>query len=111
MIHSSLISVNPLDGAKTYMHLDDVTKQVHFETSMDVQAILEANLIERNETEKHSRWGDGKRVARIPGFILSMLRRTNRGPEDRPIAFFKWLEAHPKFKVRNGDMRGLVTHE
>ena len=110
MLQSSLVSVNPLSGARTYMHFDDVTRKAYFETALDVQSILEANLVERNESEKHSHWGDGKRVARIPDFIMSMLRRTNRGPEEHPLNFFKWLERHPKFKVRNGDFRGLVTH-
>lgn len=108
MLHSALLSVNPVDGAKTFMHCDDVTKKVYFETAMDVEAILEANLRERNDTERHSRWGDGKRVARIPMFILSMLRRTNRCPDKNPLEFYKWLENHPHFKVRNGNMRGLV---
>ena len=108
MLHSSLLSVNPVDGAKTFMHLDDVTKQVFFETSMDVEAILEENLRERNLTEAHTPYGGGMRVARIPNFIMSMLRRTNRDPDRNSLAFYRWLEDHPYFKVRNGNMRGLV---
>lgn len=108
MLHSSLLSVNPLDGARTFMHHDDVTGVIHFETAADVEALIEQNVAECNATEKHSRWGDGKRVACLPGFILTMLNRTNRGPVKNPVAFFKWLEEHPKFKVRAGDFRGLV---
>lgn len=109
MLTTHLLSINPADGARTYAHHDDVTHELHFETVVDAERVLEQNLIERNDTERHTPWGDGRRVARIPNLILSQLRREGRAPDQDPVAFFRWLEDNPYFKVRNGDMRGLVT--
>jgi len=111
MVRSTLLSVNPLDGSKTYAHVDDVDGKVYFETAMDVQAILESCLLERNETERHTRWGDGRNIARIPLFILSELRRTHRGPEDNPLQFARWLDDNPGFKLRNTQAVGLFKEK
>jgi hypothetical protein len=102
MIRSSVLWENPLYGTKAFWHFDDVTGLAHIETTYDAEQLIETNVAEMNEHTSLDRWGDGRRVARIPMHIVSELRR--RGILDDPVRFAKWLNDpdHRKFRTRPG---------
>jgi hypothetical protein len=61
-----LFSHDPEAGITKWWHWDEMSDTVMIETVQDVQAIIDQNVANQNETTSLDRWGDGKIVASIP---------------------------------------------
>ncbi len=89
MLDRRLLEHDPLTGETEYYCYDDVEDTFSIETVVDVEPLIELNKAQFNAQEKHTRWGDGARVASIPLSIYFELKR--KGILDDPAEMTKWL--------------------
>lgn len=75
-IDTRLFDRNEIFGITRYSHYDSDNDTFTIETIQDMNAILEDNFRQRNETDKHTRWNDGiHKVATIPLAKLEELQQ------------------------------------
>lgn len=98
-----LIEADDLTGMRQYLvpsiH-DDGTFQIVNE--QNITPVLEQNYEIRKETDKHTRWGDGQIVARVPNVVVDELFR--KGIIRDQKALRKWANApeNQVFRLRHG---------
>jgi hypothetical protein len=100
-IESRHLDYDDLHGIVETFHYDHATGEQWIDYQQDVTQIIELNKAEANEAIGQ-RWGDGKRVARIPSLMMEQLKKDGTlGPVD-PVTgrvevldthkFLKWLD-------------------
>tara|TARA_R100001594_G_scaffold148581_2_gene204113 strand:+ start:253 stop:600 length:348 start_codon:yes stop_codon:yes gene_type:complete len=109
----SLNDKNDPSSVKTNLYYDNVEKKIHIENTQDVQEILNANKVARNEGAYKSKpMADAKgyRVARLPNIIVHQLAKKGilsyAGKVlDKP-KFFKWLNDYDNrhFRIYTGNL-------
>lgn len=106
-----LFDYNPTFGITRYFLYDEERDLAHIETVQDVEGIIESNLRQRNETDKHTRYGDGMhKVATVPMNILEKLMMDGivvpgkHGDGDNNKRLAAWLNDSDNrvFRTRNG---------
>lgn len=95
MIHTSVLSRDPLTKRTTYWHFDDATGQYHIETVTDIEDILEHNKSAFAQIDQRATWHDEMNlIAQIPIGLLFELKRKGIYEEEDPKKkrLMKWLD-------------------
>jgi hypothetical protein len=81
-IESRHLDYDDLHGIIETWHYDHATGEQWIDYQQDVTDIIELNKAEANDADG-ARWGDGKRVARIPALMVEQMRKSGQlGPVD-----------------------------
>lgn len=96
------LDYDPFLGITEYHYYDPDTDTCMIEQVQDTSVILQNNLIQRNETDRNTRWGEMTKVASIPMNLWADLNA--KGITKDPVAFKKWLNdpENRYFRTREG---------
>ena len=104
-----LLHVNPMTGVQQVFHFDEAGDAFTIETRQDAAPVIEATRIERVETDRHTRYGDGlQKVASIPLTVFADLAKRGvvspGGAVLDPAAFRRFLNDPDNrvFRTREG---------
>jgi hypothetical protein len=100
--HTRVIDYNPATGMKRLFHWDAAAQTFTIETVRDDEAVLEQNLLERNNINTSSWKGDMHKVASIPMTVLMEL--TTSGCTKDKKCMERWLNdsANAPYRTREG---------
>ena len=102
MIESRFFDRNPLTGASTMYHYDDVEKQSYMETTEDHQAVVDVNRRLDNDNTDANWRGDLHMVASLPLTVWFELKKNGTLDDDKRLRAWVNDSANSAFRVRPG---------
>ena len=102
MIESRFFDRNPLTGASTMYHYDDVEKRSYMETIEDHQAVVDVNRrLDNDHTDANWR-GDLHMVASLPLTVWFELKKNGTMDDEKRLRAWINDSANSAFRVRPG---------
>ena len=101
MAFKRVIHHDPVTNYIQWYHEDD-EGNIYLESAQDVESIIENNKTQFNQTDKHTRWGEGQKVASIPLSIFYSPEFQAIRKDERKLA--QWLNSpdNRAFRTREG---------